>query len=45
MESDGLRILYLGQLVTALMQLLRKARLLDALDLEEEDQQLKELKK
>jgi hypothetical protein len=34
----------MGQLITALMQLLRKARELDAIDLEEEDQQLKDLK-
>lgn len=44
-ENDGLRSLYTGQLITALTELLRKARTLGALDLEEEAQQLKELRK
>jgi len=42
-DGDQQRILYLGQLVTALTQLLRKARELDALDKEEEYEQLKDL--
>jgi hypothetical protein len=42
-DGDQQRILYLGQLVTALTQLLKKARELDALDREEEYEQLKDL--
>lgn len=42
-ESDRQRILHLGELVTALTQLLRKARLLNALDIEEEQEQLEDL--
>jgi len=44
MDNDALRALYLGQLITSLAQLLRKARELDALDLEEEEQQLKDIR-
>jgi hypothetical protein len=42
-ESDRQRILHLGELVSALTQLMRKARTLNALDVEEEEEQLKDL--
>lgn len=44
MGNDASCTLYMGQLITALAQVLRKARELDALDPEEEESQLKELK-
>ena len=42
-DSDRQRVLRLGELVGGLTQLLRKARELDALDVEEEQEQLREL--
>lgn len=42
-NDDKLRTLYLGQLVTAVTQLLRKARVLDALSTREELEQLQDL--
>lgn len=42
-DSDRQRVFRLGELVGGLTQLLRKARELDALDVEEEQEQLREL--
>jgi len=42
-DSDRSRVLHMGELVTGMVQLLRKARMLDAMDIQEEQEQLKDI--